>query len=114
MYENQGTAAVGVGQGGYAGTQYTAKAVQPDMPLLEYATQELQRLCGDLEAQVRGVNSFVDSVRGPIPTLLGNQVDSVSKPLPPPNRGEALREAIRQLQSIRNAGDEAVKRLAGI
>ena len=88
-------------------------AAQPDVPLLEYATQEIQRLSADIATQVREVNGFVDGVRGPVPTLL-NSGNVPEKPLPPPNRGEALREAIRNLQIIRNAGDEAVKRLGGI
>jgi hypothetical protein len=101
---------------GTMGTQAYAGnlASPPEPPLLEYATQEIQRLSADLAAQVREVNGFVDGVRGPIPTLLGSVTDTASTPLPPPNRGEALREAIRTLQAVRNAGDEAVKRLGGI
>jgi hypothetical protein len=118
MYENQGRASQMVGYG--ADANFAAqgatlgKASQPDLPLLDYATQEIQRLANDLANQVREVNSFVDSVRGPVPTLLGHPDSATNMPVPPPNRGEALREAIRNPQVIRNAGDEAVKRLGGI
>lgn len=114
MYENQALATAKMSYGPVNTSSYAGNLATPELPLLEYATQEIQRLCADIAAQIREVNSFVDGVRGPVPTLLGNGAETSNKPLPAPNRGEALRKAIRALQTIRNAGDEAVKRLGGI
>jgi cobalamin-dependent methionine synthase I len=116
MYENQASNATGVSMGfqgsGHA-SGYIKTEAQPDLPLLDYAIQEITRLTADIAQELQRVNKFVDGVRGPVPTLL-NSANVSEKAPPAPNRGEALREAIRHLQVVRNAADEAASRLGGI